>query len=81
VLLIAAHDRPFVGQIAVTPKPLLQIVSDPLTAEGPAFRRSAGPALSLPRVSMKVDVPPTLLARADERSSTQLLRCMSQEVA
>jgi len=31
VLLIAAHDRPFVGQIAVTPKPLLQIVSDPLT--------------------------------------------------
>jgi hypothetical protein len=31
VLLIAAHDRPFVGQIAVTPKPLLRIVSDPLT--------------------------------------------------
>ena len=31
VLLIAAHDRPFVGQIAVTPKPLLQIVSDPST--------------------------------------------------
>ena len=30
-LLIAAHDRPFVGQIAVTPKPLLQIVSNPLT--------------------------------------------------
>jgi len=30
VLLLAAHDRPFVGQIAVTPKPLLQIVSDPL---------------------------------------------------
>ena len=31
VLLIAAHDRPFVGEVAVTPKPLLQIVSDPLT--------------------------------------------------
>jgi hypothetical protein len=31
VLLIVAHDRPFVGQVAVTPKPLLQIVSDPLT--------------------------------------------------
>ena len=31
VLLIAAQDRPFVGQVAVTPKPLLQIVSDPLT--------------------------------------------------
>ena len=31
VLLIAAHDRPFVGQVAVTPKPLLQIVSDSLT--------------------------------------------------
>jgi hypothetical protein len=28
VLLIAAHDRPFVGQIAVTPEPLLQIISD-----------------------------------------------------
>ena len=27
VLLIAAHDRPFVGEVAVTPKPLLQIVS------------------------------------------------------
>jgi hypothetical protein len=31
ILLIAAHDRPFVGQIAVTPEPLLQIVSDPVT--------------------------------------------------
>ena len=51
VLLIAAHDRPFVGEVAVTPMPLLQIISDPST---------------LPRVSMKVDVPPTLLARADE---------------
>src|SRR5215831_13104605 len=29
VLLIAAHDRPFVGEVAFTPKPLLQIVSDP----------------------------------------------------
>jgi hypothetical protein len=29
VLLIAAHDRPFVGQIAVAPEPLLQVVSDP----------------------------------------------------
>jgi len=28
VLLIAAYDRPFIGEIAVTPKPLLQIVSD-----------------------------------------------------
>ena len=39
VLLIAAYDRPFVGQIAVTPEPLLQIISDhPVTkrwAEGP----------------------------------------------
>ena len=31
VLLIAAHDRPFVGHIAVTPAPLLQIISDPVT--------------------------------------------------
>jgi hypothetical protein len=31
VLLIAAYDRPFVGQIAVTPEPLLQIISDPVT--------------------------------------------------
>jgi Protein of unknown function (DUF4239) len=31
ILLIAAHDRPFIGQIAVTPEPLLQIVSDPVT--------------------------------------------------
>lgn len=31
VLLIASHDQSFVGQVAVTPKPLLQIVSDPLT--------------------------------------------------
>jgi hypothetical protein len=28
VLLIAAHDRPFIGQLAVTPDPLLQIVAD-----------------------------------------------------
>src|SRR5690349_17771780 len=28
VLLIAAHDRPFIGQLAVTPDPLLQIVSN-----------------------------------------------------
>ena len=28
VLLIAAHDRPFIGQIAVTPEPLLQIMPD-----------------------------------------------------
>jgi Protein of unknown function (DUF4239) len=26
VLLIAAHDRPFIGQLAVTPEPLLQII-------------------------------------------------------
>jgi hypothetical protein len=50
VLLIAAHDRPFVGEVAVTPKPLLQVVSDP-----------------------------SLLARAS--SSTELLRCMSLEMA
>ena len=28
VLLIAAHDRPFTGQISVTPEPLLQIMPD-----------------------------------------------------
>jgi hypothetical protein len=28
-LLIAAYDRPFVGQLAVSPEPLLQIVSSP----------------------------------------------------
>ena len=28
VLLIAAYDRPFIGQVAVTPEPLLQIISD-----------------------------------------------------
>ena len=31
VLLIAAYDRPFVGQLAVTPEPLLQIIADPVT--------------------------------------------------
>jgi len=31
VLLIVAYDRPFVGQIAVAPEPLLQIISDPVT--------------------------------------------------
>ena len=31
VLLIAAYDRPFVGQLAVTPEPLLQIISNPVT--------------------------------------------------
>ena len=30
VLLIAAYDRPFVGQIAIAPEPLLQIISDPV---------------------------------------------------
>ncbi len=28
VLLIAAHDRPFIGQLSVTPDPLLQIVAN-----------------------------------------------------
>ncbi|HKX09220.1 MAG TPA: DUF4239 domain-containing protein [Stellaceae bacterium] len=28
VLLIAAHDRPFVGQLAVTPEPLLQVMPE-----------------------------------------------------
>jgi hypothetical protein len=28
VLLIAAHDRPFTGQLAVAPEPLLQIMPD-----------------------------------------------------
>jgi hypothetical protein len=28
VLLIAAHDRPFTGQLSVTPEPLLQIMPD-----------------------------------------------------
>jgi hypothetical protein len=28
VLLIAAHDRPFIGQLAITPEPLLQIMPD-----------------------------------------------------
>ena len=31
VLLIAAYDRPFVGKLAVTPEPLLQIIADPVT--------------------------------------------------
>jgi hypothetical protein len=26
VLLIAAHDRPFTGQISISPEPLLQIM-------------------------------------------------------
>jgi hypothetical protein len=26
VLLIAAHDRPFVGQLSIAPDPLLQII-------------------------------------------------------
>ena len=28
VLLIAAYDRPFVGELAVGPEPLLQVMSD-----------------------------------------------------
>ncbi len=28
LLLIAAHDRPFTGQLAVTPEPLLQIMPE-----------------------------------------------------
>jgi hypothetical protein len=28
VLLIAAHDRPFIGQLAITPQPLLEIMPD-----------------------------------------------------
>ena len=43
MLLIAAHDRPFVGQIAVTPKPLLQIVSDADKALSGRSRLSAPP--------------------------------------
>ncbi len=31
VLLIAAHDRPFTGQISVGPEPLLQIMPDAST--------------------------------------------------
>src|ERR1700737_1688239 len=31
-LLIAAHDRPFTGQISVTPEPLLQVMPDAPTA-------------------------------------------------
>jgi hypothetical protein len=33
VLLIAAHDRPFIGQLAVTPEPLLQIIPNPPTGQ------------------------------------------------
>jgi hypothetical protein len=29
VLLVAAHDRPFTGQISIGPEPLLQIAPDP----------------------------------------------------
>jgi uncharacterized protein DUF4239 len=29
VLLIAAHDRPFIGQLAVGPEPLLQVMPEP----------------------------------------------------
>jgi hypothetical protein len=28
VLLIAAHDRPFIGQVSVSPEPLLQVMPD-----------------------------------------------------
>jgi hypothetical protein len=39
VLLIAAHDRPFTGQISIEPEPLLQImpvdVADELPMTGP----------------------------------------------
>ena len=28
VLLIAAHDRPFTGQVSVSPEPLMQIMPD-----------------------------------------------------
>jgi len=28
VLLIAAHDRPFVGQLALNPEPLLQVLPE-----------------------------------------------------
>jgi hypothetical protein len=68
VLLIAAHDRPFVGQIAVTPEPLMQIISDdPVTSAERKVSFFAAPtpsALSLP------------VARASNRasSSTRKLR-------
>jgi Protein of unknown function (DUF4239) len=29
VLLIAAHDRPFIGEISVSPDPLLQVMPQP----------------------------------------------------
>jgi hypothetical protein len=32
VLLIAAHDRPFIGQLAITPDPLLQIMPNAASA-------------------------------------------------
>jgi hypothetical protein len=28
VLLIAAHDRPFIGQLSISPEPLLQVMPD-----------------------------------------------------
>jgi predicted naringenin-chalcone synthase len=28
VLLIAAHDRPFIGQLSVTPEPLIQMMPE-----------------------------------------------------
>ena len=29
ILLIAAHDRPFIGEISVSPDPLLQVMPQP----------------------------------------------------
>jgi hypothetical protein len=33
VLLIASHDRPFIGQMSVGPDPLLQVIPDAGAAE------------------------------------------------
>jgi hypothetical protein len=36
ILLIASYDRPFIGQLAVTPEPLLQVMPEAQTREGVA---------------------------------------------
>jgi hypothetical protein len=45
VLLILAHDRPFLGEISVGPQPLLQIMPEANTAPQPSEQSRSPPAV------------------------------------
>jgi hypothetical protein len=45
VLLILAHDRPFLGEISVGPQPLLQIMPEANTGPQPSEQSRSPPAV------------------------------------